>query len=125
MAKREEALRDVNNYLNVYERASDLAAMLCVIILVLEEALEDMKTTLNIEFIVCLRYISCLYDFDHCFLQTYAFHKVYLQLYASNSTISSFIQQTEITYVFFSPNTQQDTCLPEYHELVWPVSLSS
>lgn len=49
MAKREEALRDVNNYLNVYERASDLAAMLCVIILVLEEALEDMKTTLNIE----------------------------------------------------------------------------
>lgn len=49
MARREEALRDVNNYLNIFERAEEMGVLLCAVILVLEETLEEVKTSLGIQ----------------------------------------------------------------------------
>lgn len=58
MAKREEALRDVNSYLNIYERAEEMSALLCAIILVLEATLEEVKTSLDIHCTVCYQSFS-------------------------------------------------------------------
>ena len=49
MARREEALRDVNNYLNIFERAEEMGVLLCAVIPVLEETLEEVKTSLGIQ----------------------------------------------------------------------------
>lgn len=49
MANREEKLRDVNSYLNIYERAEEMAVLLCAVILVLEATLEEVKTGLQIQ----------------------------------------------------------------------------
>ena len=100
MAKREEALRDVNSYLNIYERAEEMSVLLCAVILVFEETLEEVKTALEIQYNVCFKSLN-------------TFH------------IHLLSNKQWITYVFSSLDTRQDTYPPEYHELVLLSSPSS